>query len=139
MLSDKYVNSLNDTELIDLLGLSNAKYNFSELSTDEQISFLLKAMAISKIGVCQCCGKIRHLINHHWYEAYSFPLKEHGKMICESCNGILTRNNMKFFKFKVPYISRNDEKNNPYVASHILPDWDKQLEFYKIPKYITIA
>ena len=91
--------------------------------------FLLQAMTDCGIGTCDACGKIRYLVKHHWYDNYSFPLKEYTKMICMSCNGILSRYQMELNEFPIPCVPKEAQKLNPYVVSHILPDWDKQLVF----------
>lgn len=118
--------------LIEGLGLN---HNFQSLTTDEQINFLLQSMLDSNMGGCAGCGSLSYLIRHHWYDNYSFPLVEHNRMVCQSCNGALTRNNMKQMKFPIPYISKDAYEQNPWVASHVLPSWDKQKIF--LEKYRT--
>ncbi len=118
--------------LTDALGLNNDKCKFSSLDIDEQLTFLLQTMIDCGVAVCPCCGNLKYLIKHHWYESYAFPLVEYNKMICMSCNNILTRHLMEFERFPIPHLSKEIKKSNSYVASHILPAWEKQLQFYQL-------
>lgn len=125
--------SKSQLEIANQLGLLNKKYqDFAKLKAKDQITFLLLILRNSGVGICNGCGKINYLINHHWYESYNFPLKEQNKKICMSCNGILNRHQMEFFKYPLPPLPEKAKETNPWVASHILPTWDKQLKFLNL-------
>jgi hypothetical protein len=121
----------NVNELVDKIGLED--FGFYNLSEASKIHMLLSIISDNNIATCECCGNIRYLITHHWYKSMSFPLKEYTKRICSSCNGILTRKNMEIENFKeLPHISKYDREKHFYVTSHILPEWELQLKFYKL-------
>lgn len=80
------------------------------------------------IGVCDCCGKEKLLIIHHWIE-YPDGI-EQDKLICLSCNRILTTENI---------LGNTIFKHLSYKAwckminkyNHILPRWELQKSFVK--------
>lgn len=81
-------------------------------------------------GICECCGKVRGLITHHWYDMTS--LEPNQKQVCLPCNGILTTNNLlpKSW-FDCGYSAKSRRKNNKLLDkwNHVLPEWGLQVGY----------
>lgn len=85
-------------------------------------------------GFCECCGKLRHLITHHWYEGNAIPLTEHTRQLCISCNHLLRRENIErdhIFKHDLPSVSAY-LPGMLEIAHHLMPSWNDQVSFVRL-------
>jgi hypothetical protein len=105
--------------------------NFLTLSHDEQLNFLLEAMFCNKMARCPGCDSIATLILHHWFKEWNFPLTRLKKLVCISCNSILTRPRMESEGFPVPYVPPEAFESNPDTALHVLSEWPIQAAYCK--------
>ena len=78
------------------------------------------------VDTCECCGELRGLILHHWYEPPT--MEEHNRNICLRCNRILTTANV-MGETIFDHLDGSRWRKMVWEYNHILPRWELQLAY----------
>ena len=90
-------------------------------------------------GRCACCNKTipdtKHLFYHHWYDYKTSEC--HARLVCQSCNEYLKLRHFpvrKYCPYYYPptYFSKFSWESGLEVITHIMPNWDFQLEYVSL-------